>query len=192
VTFYESVEQLPPFRDYSMANRTYRYFREEPLYPFGYGLSYTTFRYEHARADSPEGDADGNILVSARVTNAGSVAGEEVVQVYVTHPDVEGAPIHALAGFTRISLAPGASQTVRFSLHERDLSIVDAEGIRRIIPRPVKAWIGGGQPAQATGNRQQATATGEATGHRPQATGKEITPGVETEFTMTRKAVLPE
>src|SRR5262249_32292862 len=85
VTFYKSVDQLPPFEDYSMAKRTYRYFDGEPLYPFGYGLSYTTFSYANAQAVPANVGASGEVTVSVEVTNAGTVGGDEVVQLYLTH-----------------------------------------------------------------------------------------------------------
>lgn len=172
VTFYKSVEQLPPFRDYSMAHRTYRYFTEQPLYPLGYGLSYTTFRYDKPEVDSRQIQADGTVSVSIRVTNTGTLAGDELVQLYLTHPGVEGAPIRALAGFQRIHLESGASQAVKFTLRGRDLSLVDASGVRRIVPGEVKVWIGGGQPIAGPG--QPATA------------------GIETEFRIESGSALPE
>jgi beta-glucosidase len=172
VTFYKSVEQLPPFRSYSMAGRTYRYLTEQPLYPFGYGLSYTTFHYDKVEVESPEIAADETVSVSARVTNTGKVAGDEVVQVYVAHPGVEGTAIRALAGFQRVHLEAGASKTVKLSLGNRDLSIVDADGVRRIVPGEVKVWIGGGQPILGPG--QGSTA------------------GAETRFQITSGAVLPD
>ena len=172
VTFYKSVSQLPSFTSYSMAGRTYRYFTEQPLYPFGYGLSYTSFRYKGAKVDQPQISADGAVTISARVTNTGKIAGDEVVELYLSHPKVEGAPIRALAGLQRIHLDPGASQNVNFSLRNRDLSTVDADGVRRIIPGDVKVWIGGGQPVVGSGQLPS--------------------PGAETEFKLTSDAILPE
>lgn len=163
VTFYKSVEQLPPFIDYSMAGRTYRYSAEQPLYAFGYGLSYTTFRYQDAKLSSPEIAADGAVSVSSRVINNGKRAGDEVVQLYLTHWGVAGAPIRALAGFQFVHLEPGESQTVSFSLRDRDLSVVDAAGVRQIVPGEVKVWIGGGQPVAGPG---QSPAEGVQTGFR--------------------------
>ena len=151
VTFYKSVEQLPSFANYSMAGRTYRYFTEQPLYPFGYGLSYSTFRYENAEVEPPQISADSTVSVSARVTNSGKIAGDEVVELYVSHPGVDGAPIRALAGFQRVHLKPAESKKVTFSLRDRDLSTVDAEGVRRIVPGEVKVWVGGGQPVAGPG-----------------------------------------
>jgi beta-glucosidase len=172
VTFYKSVEQLPPFTSYSMSDRTYRYFAEQPLYPFGYGLSYSTFRYDNPKVSEAQIPADGSVSVSVRVTNSGERAGDEVVQLYLTHLGVEGAPIRALAGFERIHLEPRASRTVSFSLHGRDLSVVDAVGVPRIFPGKVKVWIGEGQPVAGPGQAPSA--------------------GAATEFEITSAAILPE
>jgi beta-glucosidase len=154
VTFYKSVAQLPPFGSYSMNGRTYRYFTEQPLYPFGYGLSYSSFNYSGAKTSPDQVAAGTAVTVSVRVTNSSSVPGEEVVQLYLSHPGVEGAPIRSLAGFRRIHLDPSSSQTVDFPLGDRDLSIVDENGVRRIVPGPVDVWIGGGQPIVGPGQPQ--------------------------------------
>jgi beta-glucosidase len=137
-----------------MAGRTYRYFAETPLYPFGYGLSFSSFAYSDVKVSQAQIAADGTVAVSVRVSNGSSVAGDEVVQLYLSHPDVDGAPIRALAGFQRIHLDAGAAKTVEFSLHERDLSVVDEAGIRRIAPGTVDAWVGGGQPVAGPGQPQ--------------------------------------
>lgn len=169
VTFYTGVAQLPPFDDYSMANRTYRYFKGEPLFPFGYGLSYTSFRYGHARMSSPSVAAGGTEKVSVDVSNTGSMAGDEVVELYLTHPGVAGAPLRALVGFQRIHLTAGESKNVSFTLRERQLSTVDPNGTRRITPGKVEVWIGGGQPVtppdlpKAAGAATQFTITSAAT-----------------------------
>ena len=151
VTFYQSVDQLPSFDDYSMANRTYRYFRGEPLYPFGYGLSYTSFTYSEPRVDHPSVAADGSVTISAQVQNSGATASDEVVELYLTHRGVSGAPIRALRGFQRIHLNRGQKQRVSFTLSGRDLSIVDEAGKRRIVRGEVETWIGGGQPEVRAG-----------------------------------------
>ena len=91
------------------------------------------------------------VTASVRVTNASSVPGDEVVELYVAHPAIDGAPIRALAGFQRVHLAASASQTVTFILHDRELSTVDDNGVRSVVPGPVEVWIGGGQPVAGPG-----------------------------------------
>ncbi|MGB2641893.1 MAG: glycoside hydrolase family 3 C-terminal domain-containing protein [Candidatus Acidiferrum sp.] len=169
VTFYKSVDQLPSFDDYSMANRTYRYFRGEPLYPFGFGLSYTSFAYEHAAVNQAKISAGDSVTISVDVKNTGELAGDEVVQLYLTHPGVAGAPLRALERFQRIHLERGETRSVKFTLGGRDLSIVDESGKHRIVPGEVEASIGGGQLAAApniakpAGAAARFTITGEAT-----------------------------
>jgi beta-glucosidase len=172
VTFYTGVAQLPPFSDYSMTGRTYRYFRGVPLYPFGFGLSYTTFSYSNARVDRSEIAATDAATVSVDVKNTGALAGDEVVELYVSHPGVEGAPIRALQGFTRVHLDRGEQKTVTFTLRDRQLSLVDESGKRHILPGQVDVWIGGGQPV---GGRGQA-----------------IPPGARTQLRITTQADLPD
>jgi len=111
VTFYKSEEQLPAFDDYSMKGRTYRYFEGEPLFPFGYGLSYTTFKYSNLHAPE-EAHAGSAVKVSVEVQNTGKRAGDEVVQLYVKHPGV----VRELQGFQRVPLRPGERKTVEFAL----------------------------------------------------------------------------
>ncbi|MGH8180850.1 MAG: glycoside hydrolase family 3 C-terminal domain-containing protein, partial [Steroidobacteraceae bacterium] len=146
VTFYEDVNQLPNFEDYSMKGRTYRYFTGEPLWPFGYGLSYTTFEYGDLTLPKAPVDAGAAVSAAVKVTNAGKVAGDEVVQLYLKFPDVPGAPIRALRDFQRIHLAPGASQVVRFQLKRRDLSMVTEAGDRIVPEGTYTVSVGGGQP----------------------------------------------
>ena len=127
VTFYESVAQLPPFADYNMEGRTYRYFRGEPVYPFGHGLSYTRFQYSGLRLSQPAAAAGDRVEAEVSVKNTGSRAGEEVVQLYVrgTAPD-RLAAIRNLRGFERVRLAPGEQKRVRFTLvPERDFASYD-------------------------------------------------------------------
>ncbi|UDF05326.1 glycoside hydrolase family 3 protein [Asticcacaulis sp. AND118] len=145
VTFYRSADQLPAFSDYGMKGRTYRYFKGEALYPFGYGLSYTRFTYAPAKLSAKRIRGDGEVTVSVDVTNAGKRDGDEVVQLYVSHPGV-AAPVRALARFQRIHLKAGETQTVTFTLDSRTLSTVDSNGVRMVQPGTVKLWIGGGQP----------------------------------------------
>jgi beta-glucosidase len=128
VTFYKGVSQLPPFEDYSMKGRTYRYFDGEPLFPFGYGLSYTTFSYSDLKVPAEPADPAKPFTAQVTVTNSGKAAGDEVVQLYLGFPKVAGAPLKALRGFQRIHLEPGVSQDVRFELQPRDLSMVTESG----------------------------------------------------------------
>jgi beta-glucosidase len=143
VTFYRSVADLPDFEDYSMANRTYRYFKGEPVYPFGYGLSYTDFRYENFAA---EVSADATIKVQATVTNSGEVDGDEVVQVYLTNARKFKTPIRSLGGFKRIHLKAGESQTVEIVLTSKELSVTSENGDYEPMSGDVVISIGGGQP----------------------------------------------
>jgi beta-glucosidase len=172
VTFYKSSDQLPAFEDYSMAKRTYRYFAGEPLYPFGYGLSYATFNYGKPRVES--GNTSGNLAmtVSVDVANSGAMSGDEVVQLYLTHIGVAGAPLRALKGIQRVHLDRGQKKSVSFTLRERDLSIVDDAGKHRVVPGKVEVWIGGGQPVARPGLPQTA--------------------GARTQFTISQEKTLPD
>ncbi|MFI4907548.1 MAG: glycoside hydrolase family 3 C-terminal domain-containing protein [Steroidobacterales bacterium] len=146
VTFYEDVNQLPNFEDYSMRGRTYRYFTGQPLWPFGYGLSYTTFSYRDLTLPQAPIQAGDPLDASVRVTNTGKVAGDEVVQLYLQFPAVAGAPLRALRGFQRVHLTPGASRIVRFHLRRRDLSMVTDSGDIIVAGGTYEIVIGGGQP----------------------------------------------
>jgi beta-glucosidase len=146
VTFYEDVDQLPNFEDYSMKGRTYRYFTGQPLWPFGYGLSYTAFGYSGLSLPKASLEAGQPLIASVRVTNTGKVAGDEVVQLYLEFPDVAGAPLRALRGFQRIHLAPGASRIVHFHLGPRDMSMVNEEGDIIVAQGTYTVSVGGGQP----------------------------------------------
>ena len=146
VTFYKGVDQLPNFEDYGMANRTYRYFNGKPLYPFGYGLSYTKFSYTDLIVPTQSVAADQPVAADVTVTNTGQIAGDEVVQVYLKFPQVKGAPLVALRGFERIHLDAGASQKVHFELKPRDLGMVTEDGNPIIAQGDYTISIGGGQP----------------------------------------------
>ncbi|HTX74612.1 MAG TPA: glycoside hydrolase family 3 C-terminal domain-containing protein [Terracidiphilus sp.] len=152
VTFYKSVDQLPPFEDYAMKGRTYRYFTGTPLYPFGYGLSYTKFAYAGVRFQGGQTvrakdlTAGKPLVVEATVKNTGSRAGDEVAQLYLTFPAAPGAPLRALRGFERVHLEPGESKTVRFELQPRDLSMVTEAGEPIVAEGEYTVSVGGGQP----------------------------------------------
>lgn len=128
VTFPKSYDQLPPYTDYSMKGRTYRYMTAEPLYPFGFGLSYTTFSYSDLKVANPRVKKDESVEVEVTLTNTGKYASDEVAQLYVTHEDRADAPLFALKGFQRVPLAPGASTKLHFTLTPQQLSLVDEKG----------------------------------------------------------------
>jgi beta-glucosidase len=127
ITLYKSVNQLPPFKDYNMKGRTYRYFEGEPLFPFGYGLSYSKFEYSHLAI--PAGIKTGDsVTVSVEVRNAGKVGGDEVVEMYVKNLTATvPVPIRSLQGFKRIHLEPGEQQTVKFTLRPKQLSVITSD-----------------------------------------------------------------
>jgi beta-glucosidase len=152
VTFYKGVDQLPPFDDYSMANRTYRYFTGTPLYPFGYGLSYTTFSYSDLHLPARPVHAGDPLSAEVTVTNTGKLEGDEVAQLYLTFPAVPGAPLRALRAFERVHLAAGASEKVRFSLNPRDMSMVTEAGEPIVAKGTYTVSVGGGQPGAGAGS----------------------------------------
>jgi beta-glucosidase len=146
VTFYKSVNDLPPFDDYAMKGRTYRYFEGQPLYSFGYGLSYSKFTYSNAKLSAATLKAGGDLQVDVDVRNAGGAAGDEVVQAYIVFPKLPGAPLRALRGFQRVTLGRGQTQHVKLTLNARDLSMVNEEGARLVAAGDYKLFVGGGQP----------------------------------------------
>ena len=154
LTTYKNDADLPPFEDYSMANRTYRYFTGEVRYPFGYGLSYTTFAY--STVQSPTSVSIGlPVQVTTAVTNTGQRDGDEVVQLYVVHPQngQQRIPQCALKGFRRISLRAGETREVTFTLTPEDLSLTDQQGNTLQKPGKVELFIGGGQPKYSLGSK---------------------------------------
>jgi beta-glucosidase len=167
VTFYKGVEQLPSFDDYSMENRTYRYFKGQPLYPFGYGLSYSSFQYGNLKLSTGELQENEPLGVEVDVSNTSPREGDEVVEVYLTFPKLSGAPDRALAGFTRVHLAKGEVRHVKISLNPRDLSMVNEAGVRLTAPGEYRVSVGGGQPGTGA-------------------------PGVEARFVIRQEHILPE
>jgi beta-glucosidase len=155
VTFYKSADQLPPFTDYNMKGRTYRYFTGESLFPFGFGLSYTTFAYHNFHLPTGANAGD-EVKATVEVENTGKMAGEEVVQLYVTPavlPPASSAsqtPIRSLAGFERVPLRPGERKTVQFALAPRQFSTVSADGRRVAEPGAFEISVGGGQTGAAS------------------------------------------
>jgi len=146
VTFYKSVEQLPVFEDYSMKNRTYRYFDGQPLYGFGYGLSYSKFNYSNLKLSTTSLKAGDSLKVEADVRNVSQREGDEVVELYVSFPRSPGAPIRALRGFTRVPLGAGETKHVHFTLDAGDLSEVNEKGDRIVAEGAYHISVGGSQP----------------------------------------------
>jgi len=190
VTFYRSVDQLPPFDDYDMKGRTYRYFEGEPLYPFGHGLSYASFTYDRLRlpARVPVGSP---VELSVRVRNAGGMAADEVVQVYVTDREASGpVPRRALKAFRRLTLQAGERKTLRFTLTSRDFSLIGSDGQRIVEPGRSQIAVGGKQPGLVgtadAATTQVLTAEVELVGQgKNPRSGKELI-GFEARFTVDR------
>jgi beta-glucosidase len=150
LTFYSSLSQVPPFKDYSMRGRTYRYFAGKPLYGFGFGFSYTSFTYKNLRIALSNVKAGDAVNVEGDVQNTGAKAGDEVVELYLTQPRGFGTPLRVLAGFKRLHLAPGESAHVSFTIDPRSLGQVDQKGHREIVPGEYTVSMGGAQPQDAT------------------------------------------
>jgi beta-glucosidase len=152
VTYYKSIDQLPAFENYDMKGRTYKYFEGEPLYPFGYGLSYTTFEYSNIDV-AKKAKIGENVSVKVRVTNSGDVAGEEVVQLYLKDEVASTPrPKWQLEGFQRIYLKSGESTIVEFELTPRQFSIIGAEDKRVIESGDFTIFVGGAQPGEKERN----------------------------------------
>ncbi|MCX6254048.1 MAG: glycoside hydrolase family 3 C-terminal domain-containing protein, partial [Bacteroidia bacterium] len=146
VTYYKSIDQIPAFENYDMTGKTYRYFNQEPLYPFGYGLSYTTFKY--SELSIPENVVAGEkVKVTVTVTNTGKVTGDEVVELYLTDEKASTPrPIRQLEGFARVKLKPGESKIVEINLEPRQFSIINDRAKRVIEPGYFTIAVGGKQP----------------------------------------------
>lgn len=146
ITFYRDVNQLPPFEDYSMNNRTYRYFKGEVLYPFGYGMSYSHFTYTNLQLSARAFEAGKSLDVDAEVRNLSQQPGDEISELYLTPPQTSGAPTCVLRGFSRIHLPPKSSKRIHFTLTPRDLSLVNEAGDRAVVPGNYFVTVGSGQP----------------------------------------------
>ena len=149
VTFPKSLNQLPPFEDYGMAGRTYRYMTQEPLYPFGFGLSYSRFEYAELVLEKSTVQAGESLGVSVKVSNAGKRAAAEVVQFYLT--DLEASvpvPLHHLVGFERVFLQPGESRTVQFTLTPEMMSFFDEQGKLKLEAGAFRLEVGGCSPGK--------------------------------------------
>jgi beta-glucosidase len=149
ITFPKSTSQLPPFEDYSMKERTYRYATWEPLYPFGYGLSYTQFSYSALALSTDRAAAGQPLEACVTVTNTGAQAGEEVAQVYLS--DLESsveAPLHKLVAFRRVALKPGERAELTFTITPEMMSLYDNDGCLRLEPGEFRLTVGGCSPGE--------------------------------------------
>jgi beta-glucosidase len=146
LTFYRSLDDLPKFDDYAMTGRTYRYFGGTPVYPFGYGLSFTHFSYAPLQVQPAADGAEHGLRVTTEVRNTGVRAGDEVAELYLNFPDAPGVPRVALRGYQRLSLKPGESRIVTFDLSPRDLSSVASDGTRHVAVGQYRVSVGSGQP----------------------------------------------
>jgi beta-glucosidase len=147
VTFYASLDGLPSFTDYTLKGRTYRYFTGKPLWGFGFGLSYSTFKYGPVKLSTDTLKAGEPLTATVTVTNAGSVGGDEVVEAYLKTPQEDG-PIHSLVGFQRVTIPPGTSKEVTLKIDPRSLSTVDDQGNRLILAGKYMLNVGGAQPQE--------------------------------------------
>lgn len=149
LTFPKSFDDLPPFTDYSMKGRTYRYMKAEPMFPFGFGLSYTTFTYSNLKLSKATVEKSQSLEAELTVSNTGKVASDEVVQLYLTHlPGGENVPVYSLKGFKRIHLAAGASQKVKFEITPDMMKEVNEDGESVLNNGEIKVSIGGSLPSQ--------------------------------------------
>lgn len=151
ITFYAATDQLPPFNDYSMKNRTYRYFTGIPLYPFGYGLSYTQFEYTGGELSTNKLQAGKPLSFTVQVKNAGDLDGDETVEVYLVPKGKTNAPIQTLASFEKVYLRKGETKTVQCVINPRQLSLVAQDGSRKVQPGEYDIYVGGSQPRHDSG-----------------------------------------
>ena len=147
VTFYAGIDDLPAFTEYSMKNRTYRYYTGKPLWGFGYGLSYTKFTYGPVKLSAESLKAGDPITATVTVTNTGTVVGDEVVEAYLKTPQTDG-PRHSLVAFERVNLAAGESKQVTLKIDPRSLSSVDDRGNRSVLAGKYSLAVGGAQPEE--------------------------------------------
>ncbi|HEY0758197.1 MAG TPA: glycoside hydrolase family 3 C-terminal domain-containing protein [Acidisarcina sp.] len=163
ITFYKSIDQLPAFEEYGMAGRTYRYFKGQPLYGFGYGLSYSRFTYSGLKVSATRLRAGSPLKVEADIKNTSSRGGDEVAEVYLTSPQSAIAPVHAMVGFTRVAIGAGQTKHVTFELSPRQLSQVSTDGSRSVAAGEYELYVGGSQPVEGgTGAHLKFTIEGTA------------------------------
>ena len=149
LTFPKSLKQLPPFEDYDMTGRTYRYATEEPLYPFGFGLSYTHFTYSDLALDKRTIQAGESLSLRCTLTNSGAVEAEEVAQIYLSDREASTVvPLHSLIGFQRVHLKPGEQTTLAFTITPEMMAMVNDAGERVLEPGAFRVTVGGCSPSE--------------------------------------------
>jgi len=159
ITFPKSLSQLPPYEDYSMKGRTYRYMQEEPMYPFGFGLSFTEFTYSDIKLASPTVKKGQSVDVEVKVTNSGNTDGDEVVQLYITNLEKGiSTPLYALKGIKRLSLKAGAAEQVKFTITPEMLALINEKGEPLLQPGRYKISVAGSLP----GNRSETLGSAKA------------------------------
>lgn len=148
VTFYKDINDIPVFSNYEMKGKTYRYFKGEPLYEFGYGLSYTTFNYSNLEVPKTH-QAGNDLTIQVDVENTGEVKGEEVIQVYIQNPNADELNPHkTLAAFDRVSIESGEKKTLTFKIDKEQLSMVNKQGEKVVEPGELEISVGGAQPSK--------------------------------------------
>ncbi|MFA6677328.1 MAG: glycoside hydrolase family 3 N-terminal domain-containing protein [Bacteroidales bacterium] len=159
LTFVKSLDQLPDFKNYDMEGRTYKYMNKEPLFPFGYGLSYTTFKYEDLIMPKTI-KAGENVTVKVDITNTGNMDSDEVVQLYITDDEASApVPVRQLAAFKRVSLKKGETKTISLNVDKVKFSLINNKNKREIEPGSFTISLGGGQPVPSTDSYVQGTIT---------------------------------
>jgi len=147
VTFYSNLEGLPEFTDYALKGRTYRYFTGKPLWGFGYGLSYSTFKYGPVKLSAQTLKAGEPLTATVTVTNTSTIPGDEVVEAYLKTPQPDG-PIQSLVGFERVTIPAGESKEVAITIDPRSISSVDEKGARAILEGKYTLTLGSAQPQE--------------------------------------------
>ncbi|MEN9382180.1 MAG: hypothetical protein RI940_1061 [Bacteroidota bacterium] len=149
ISFPKSLDQLPAYENYSMKGRTYRFMNAEPMYPFGFGLSYTNFKYEELKLSKSTISNNESLTATVTISNTGKMLGEEVIQLYVSHPNAgNDAPIMALKNFKKISLAPGERKTVQFVINPEMLNLINDAGQSVFVKGALKIMVGGSTPTE--------------------------------------------
>ena len=149
ISFPKSLDQLPAYENYTMKGRTYRFMNAEPMYPFGFGLSYTQFKYDNLKLSKSAITKGESINVSVNITNTGMMKGDEVVQLYISHPNAANdAPIMALKNFKKIAIAPGEQKTVQFTITPEMIDLINEAGQSIYVKGDLKIMVGGALPSE--------------------------------------------